>query len=136
MKIRVLIDFVDFSVNRTRHVGEVFEVTEERFAVINAALPGFVEKFGKDVSEKAADDAENQGNAEADDAEGAENQEGSQEDAQDDVAPVDADEDKSEVVDKIPDSGNKIDEIRAYLKAQGIEYDAGMKKADLLALIK
>ncbi len=102
MKIKVLIDFVDLSVNRTRHVSDVFEVTEERFSEIDAALPGFIEKFEKDVSEKD----------------------------------IDAEADKSEVVDKIPDSGNKIDEIRVYLTAHGIEYDDDMKKADLLDLIK
>ncbi|GAX47309.1 hypothetical protein [Pseudolactococcus reticulitermitis] len=52
MEIKVLTDFVDFSVNRTRHVGEVFEVTEERFSELNAALPDFVEKFGEGVAEK------------------------------------------------------------------------------------
>ncbi|GFH42734.1 hypothetical protein Hs30E_12850 [Lactococcus hodotermopsidis] len=128
LKIKVLKDFVDLSINRTRHVGEVFEVTEERFVEIDTALKSYVEKIDDIVDVEPETKKSTAEKVEKFDDIADVDEKVSE------IPTVDVDE-ENEGVPEIPTMDSTVAEIKACLDARDIVYTDNMKKAELLALI-
>ena len=54
MKARTIQRFRDIAAGKVRERGDVFELTEERFAEINAKLPNFIEEVEEKKTKKAS----------------------------------------------------------------------------------
>lgn len=55
MRAEVKRSFIDLKENRERPVGEVFELSEERFAEINRKLNGYIVETDKALTSEPAD---------------------------------------------------------------------------------
>ena len=54
MKAKVITKFHDIENDIDRHPGDVFELSEERFADIEAKLPGYVERVASSAKKPAS----------------------------------------------------------------------------------